>query len=1638
MELEKLEVLLEINTQRVAESINRVMPQIDGLLKRIEQATGRSGKSVENNLDMSGTTKKVENTLNDFVSNFSKQMDRMENIAKEKSVATSRQLETGFKRTRTQAGKEIDLMVKDINAKLGQAKAAQGRIAELTARRSAAVKDNDTGQVVKYDSQIAQAESQMTSYRNKATAMARTMKAEFDAVPSSLSRISETMDLNEGKIETMRAKIANMQKMYETQRKTVGSYQDGFGKTDSPESLGTMQKIQKETAQMNKLIHSNDALQQAYATTEDRAKVLRGALEQLNGTLNKSSIQTGNASLGMKNVANMSDEAKSVWSRFGGLFNRTTNNIAHGAKSIGSTMAGFFSMFNRSSNRTNRSLLQGNGSLNKFAGGWKKTMWMLANQLIVFTLLYRGVMALGQGLWSSLKTNEELASSLNQIKVNLLTAFYPIYQAVLPALNALMSAVARVTGYIASFVATLFGTTYAAAKQGAQGLYENVKALEDTGSGADKAKDKIKELQNSLMGFDEINRIGLVDVNADDKDKGSDDGINFGTPDYSTPAWLNKFAEDAKNVLSQIFQPVKAAWDKYGKSVLDSFKYMLSEIWELTKSVGRAFLEVWTDGTGERILGNILQLVASIFNSVGNLARGFREAWETNNLGVKIFSSILGIVEDLTGHLRDMGKATEEWTRSLDFTPLLTSIDKILKAFRPVADNIGGGLAWLYENVLLPIAKWTIEDVLPAFLDVLSGALKVLNEIIEALKPTFKWLWEEFLKPMAEWSGGVVVSVLEKIADGLNGIGDFISQHQSGFSNFVLAFVVFAGTLKIISGLSTLISILSGVFGALSSIGGLSGVIGLLGGSIKGVITILGGPWAVAIGAAVAVGVLLWKNWDTVKEKASQLGGWISEKWDGIKKKTSETWDNVSKWVKDKSEESRKKGSENAEKLRIATVNAWDTIKKKTSDNWTNVSTAVRDKAESARKWGSDKLTNLKNVVSTQWNALKNDTTNRWQDIASKISTKASEARTNATNAFQNIGKKASEYGGNVRTAMGGAFDTVAGWAKNFGTNVANGLLGGIGAIKSAAASIGNGLQGVIKSAVNGVIGGINWVLERVGTKTRIATWKPAAIKAYAQGTGYHPGGPALVNDAPGQHYQEAYEVNGKVGLFPKVRNMFVDLPRGAKVLDGKRTAKMYGGSIPQYAGGIGNWLGKAWNGAKEMAGTVWDYVSNPSKLLDIAISKFVNLSGAFEPALSIAKGGIGTIAKEATNYVKGFLNQGPADSGYGKVNFNGLVRTSGFGYRTHPITGKRHLHAGVDYGGGMGIGHPIHAQTSGTVKSAGPAGGGYGNWVNIKNGVYDYIYAHLSKALVGRGAAVETGQKIGLMGNTGNSTGPHVHYEVRKNGSPIDPDAYHATMSKNSGSPAGQGVERWRSTIVRALSMNGLPASEAYVSAWLRQIRTESGGNEKAVQSPSVVDVNTLAGNPARGLLQTIPQTFNAYKFAGYDNIYNGLHNALAAINYAKNRYGRTGMLSVIGNGHGYENGGLVTRDSYRVGEGNKKELIIPLEKRNRALELLDLAKSYLGVDDYSTTLQMPDVMLSKPIGRFESTHSNHDISGGGLSGMSSSIELLLRGLIGNNKQSGGNLEVTLEIDRSKLGKAVIKEINEVIDKTGKVPLDI
>lgn len=225
-------------------------------------------------------------------------------------------------------------------------------------------------------------------------------------------------------------------------------------------------------------------------------------------------------------------------------------------------------------------------------------------------------------------------------------------------------------------------------------------------------------------------------------------------------------------------------------------------------------------------------------------------------------------------------------------------------------------------------------------------------------------------------------------------------------------------------------------------------------------------------------------------------------------------------------------------------------------------------------------------------------------------------------------------------------------------------------------------------------------------------------------------------------------------------------------------------------------------------------------------------------------------------------------------------------------------------------------------------------------------------------------------------------------------------------GAPSGAGVTRWRSQVVDALKANGLSTSSLMVDKVLRQIQTESGGNEKAVQG-NIGDVNNASGDLAKGLMQVISATFNAYKFPGHSNPFNGYDSLLAGLAYAKNRYGSN--LSFLGQGHGYANGTITnTPHIANIAEGGMTEAVIPwdLSKKSRAMELLGETVTHFAQNTSSNTTVA------------ESSNSNLSNMIEATNKTLNSVVELLAGILGQTTEANQSVD---DIAMNKFSKAVI-----------------
>lgn len=1860
----------------------------------------------------------------------------------------------------SRAKKEVDGLITHINDKMEQARSMQRKIATLTASRNNLDMSKQGSQVraMRLDDQIANAQIKMERFQNQAKALAQEMSQELNTIPNSLKRIEREMDQTEGKIERIRRSIA------ETRANDAV-----LGR-----SSGSNKELKETEAEYRRLVARSNELAKAYSYVSARGDELRNSTSRVNTSL----AQEGSTVSGLSS-----------------RFNRLRNSIS-----------GITSSFRRVGDGGSSSMRRAGTSasmLSERLKGVKMAMSMLASQLIVFTLLYQGIMMLAQGMGSALMTNRQFASSFNAIKVNLLTAFYPIYSYVLPAINALMNALKKATGWLAQFTSALTGISLSGARSGAQGLYNQVRAMNDTSKAASKANDAVKkqqqeqakavqranqqiaeanrqgaaavaaenerikasneqakkafedtkkaneDLQASLMGFDELN---VLDNNKNNQDNGSfeaqplekftpqqkqdtpifdDPGVDDGDAgddedpglDWNVPLEASQNAIDAANkvkkVLGEIFDPMKKAWDEKGQAVVDAAKYSWKEIKRLLGDVGNSFLHVWDNGTGQKVMENLLQLLADMLNIIGDIARAFAEAWEEggrgtrfiqtifdslnnilvaihhiaesfreawnagdlgkqifanlldlatnlakfigdiakafdeawqhgnngtklwqawlnalNNIlkifkdmvgsideawnhsklgvsiwshlieivtgigntignlasqfdkawqhggvGTSIFKTLLGMVDDMLGALGDMATYTANWAKKLDFTPLLQSIDNLLRAIRPVTKDVWDGLAWAYKNVLLPLAGFTITKLLPDFFNLLAAALRVVHSVIKAAEPIFGWFFDGFLKPLAKITGFAIVGALKLLTGALNLLSDWIDHHQTAtkvltatlttlFSLKVAGKTLssikdFIDTLKILQMLSfdklkagakyadnllgTVIefgkhpitkiqelakikfdNIKTGVgkfkelwnevnkkwestnlaktdflksarasikSGEPMKLGqklglGLSGAMiavtsgidiykGIkaknkedkfknfgsgIGGAIGGGIGLFfGGPLGAAIGQQIGSFIGKWGG-----VGASKFGdGWAKygkgkkpKDWvEAIGFKSHEILDSFTSWAKSVGKDINTnitKGKKDVQKA-SSNLGKWTTDfisgTKKTLQKWASgIGTNFNKDVEKSKKLAVAGSNKLKSWTTGFVSDAKKDIKNWAQKIGSNINTDVEKGKKFAKKAGSKIKDWSTDF-------IGDAKKKVHTWSSQIGSNINDSVENG----QSMAKNAGEKLKSWTTDFRESASGLVRQWAERLGDHinngsessrssatnagNKLSEWTRSffgganqSIHSWAGNLGGH------VNDGISGAYSSAKNAGERLGSW--VSNF----------RDGtSRTLGSWAGSLGST---IGSGITSGLHNISSAVGKVVDAIVTPVKNATNKIRDGINwvlgkLGGgsigwgffnwnSYANGTQNHPGGLALVNdQEGDVYRESFeLPNGEQGLFPAKRNFLTYL-PAGTKVKTATNTANELASMLPRYAGGIGSFNFDFSGISRALSSLnfGNLFSGFGGFVD---GVMDELenvtddIAHPEKLvnyIVDKFVTYDWG-----MGEASTKFAKGAVNQEKKgmmNWAKKVIEQFGGATHQT-----GPGAEGWRSAVKKALRKNGLPASAAYVNAWVRQIQTESGGNERAIGGN-----DGLADGNATGLLQTKPGTFNAYAFPGHHNIMKGYDNMLAAINYAKHRYGSS-MLAVIGHGHGYEDGGLIDKHGfYEIGEKDKPEMVVPLTNRELGLQRINEAIAFMN-KHFGGGLQLPASLSHNSSMRnslYADTQSGNSttIQNGGFKEMSTDlvnaiVQALQMQNINNNNGKPIDLHLSVKIGDESFGEHAIKGINAVNQKNGRNMLNL
>lgn len=403
---------------------------------------------------------------------------------------------------------------------------------------------------------------------------------------------------------------------------------------------------------------------------------------------------------------------------------------------------------------------------------------------LIFPLVSKAIMAMGTNLMATIKTNDQFTSSLNAIRSNLATAFTPIIQAIMPALNSLMSALANITAHMAAFISLLFGKTYSASQQATQGIYNAKEAMGAYGDSAASAAKDVAKANKQLLSFDEITKI---------EDPNESSGGSGGAPVYA-PTQIDtagisstvdkikglfkngKFEEIGKIIGNSINKGVDKitsfiSWNNVGTQVsqfVDGFTRIFNSVVSTVNwfNIGKMF------GTGVNTLVNTLYMLFTgidwkrLGSALGDGLNGIVKTIDWPKLGATIGSFFQGLLNGLTGFI-----TTTDWPAlgSSLANGLMNAINSINwgQLGKTLSDGVLGLISAIRNSIVN--INWTqLGNDISAFLlsidwwGVITGVIDVICRAIVGLSTTV--LTAAYNIASALWDG-LCAGITEFFAD---------------------------------------------------------------------------------------------------------------------------------------------------------------------------------------------------------------------------------------------------------------------------------------------------------------------------------------------------------------------------------------------------------------------------------------------------------------------------------------------------------------------------------------------------------------------------------------------------------------------------------------------------------------------------------------------------------------------------------------------------------------------------------------------------------------------------------------------------------------------------------------------------------
>lgn len=840
-----------------------------------------------------------------------------------------------------------------------------------------------------------------------------------EKVSQSVSKMNSQYDKTQDKIREINAEL---NKIFELQDRIAANYADlpAFSGMTKGESIEKMLGADTE-----------------YQKLSEKAAKLEAKLEPLtakNRELSEAIRQSGDASQGTsKRIKSMSNAAQGT----GGRLSQLSSTI----KKVTMSMFGLNwikRIFSRETDRASNATSNFSNTLNRVSR-------TIARNLIVYGLIIKGLRGMMSYMWSALKTNEQFAHSLNVIRTNLLVAFQPIYEFVLPALNALMRGIATVTTYIASAISALFGKTYKQSFRAAKSMNTAIKsmggagkAIKGTGKAAKKAG---KEVKGMLMPFDEINQLNL-DKGADVPDSpgggggGGTGGFEMVVPD-NIPTIDNLMgdyyglgktvAEWIANGLASIdWTSIKQHAANAGRNIALFINGGIDtpELWH---QLGR------TVGEGLNTVASFAESFAGTLNWSGlgkSLSNGLNSAvnyWDPKLTGRAIYKSLNGIREVIYNFFieTDWGSFGDKFATGLNTIVNGLDMDMIGRSFaskwnaltdfmhktisefdwKTLGLQLSTGVNSWFDEIDWAKAGTTLSDGI-------KGILEAVNTFIMETD------WFQIGKSLSDiianidWSG-IISLLFQGIGAALGGLAQFI---WGLISDAWQSVIDWWSDVAFKDGEFTMAGLLRGILEGIKNIGtwikdnifkpfidGFKAAFGIHSPStvMKEMGTFLMEGLFEGITSLV----------DKVVEIFTDIKNKISKAWDEVKEKTSEIWNAIKTFL-------------------VETI-------------WNPIKTAAKTIWEGIKKVILDPIIQAKTSLEEKWRAIKDYILKKWNEIKQGIVDMKDKLVNAIMKPFQIADEKIHDVIGSAKN-----------WGRNLIQNFIDGIKAMIGKVKDAVSNV--------------------------------------------------------------------------------------------------------------------------------------------------------------------------------------------------------------------------------------------------------------------------------------------------------------------------------------------------------------------------------------------------------------------------------------------------------------------------------------------------------------------------------------------------------------------------------------------------------